>query len=142
MIKSASHFGTISPKIVTHVSPIDHCTTFWLRCTLRADPADRARQKSHGINFTISRTKGDFPMFARILEFVPLMEKKNEFIRVVKKEVLPILKTQEVSLEISPLCPRSRPKKCWRSLSGPTKRSLSATRKSGTRGLSRFSNPI
>jgi hypothetical protein len=25
-------------------------------------------------------------MFARILESVPLMEKKNEFIRVVKKE--------------------------------------------------------
>ena len=44
-------------------------------------------------------------MFARILEFVPLMEKKDEFIRVVKKEVLPILKKQEGFLEILPLVP-------------------------------------
>jgi hypothetical protein len=28
-------------------------------------------------------------MFARILEFVPLMEKKDEFIRVVKKRSFP-----------------------------------------------------
>jgi hypothetical protein len=34
-------------------------------------------------------------MFARILEFVPLMEKKDEFLRVVKKDVLPILKKQD-----------------------------------------------
>jgi hypothetical protein len=44
-------------------------------------------------------------MFARILEFVPLMEKKDEFIRVVKKEVLPILKQQNGFLEILPLVP-------------------------------------
>ena len=63
-------------------------------------------------------------MYARILEFVPLMEKKDEFIRVVKKEVLPILKKQEGFLprNPSPLCPRSGPKKYWRSLSGPTRR--------------------
>ena len=79
-------------------------------------------------------------MFARILEFVPLMEKKDEFIRVVKKEALPILKKQEGFLEILPLVPEI--KKCWRSLSGPTSSSLDATRKSGIRGLSRFSNPI
>jgi len=35
-------------------------------------------------------------MFARILEFVPLMEKKDEFIRVVKKEVLPIPPTPKL----------------------------------------------
>jgi hypothetical protein len=35
-------------------------------------------------------------MFARILEFVPLMEKKDEFIRVVKKEVPPISPTPKL----------------------------------------------
>ena len=50
-------------------------------------------------------------MFARILEFVPLMEKKDEFIRVVKKEVLPILKNQEGFLEILPLVPEIKTEK-------------------------------
>ena len=50
-------------------------------------------------------------MFARILEFVPLMEKKDEFIRVVKKEVLPILKQQEGFLEILPLVPEIKTEK-------------------------------
>jgi len=50
-------------------------------------------------------------MYARILEFVPLMEKKDEFIRVVKKEVLPILKKQEGFLEILPLVPEIRTEK-------------------------------
>src|ERR1700683_917469 len=50
-------------------------------------------------------------MFARILEFVPLMEKKDEFIRVVKKEVLPILKKQEGFLEILPLVPENKAEK-------------------------------
>jgi len=50
-------------------------------------------------------------MFARILEFVPLMEKKDEFIRVVKKEVLPILKKQEGFLEILPLVPEIKTEK-------------------------------
>ena len=81
-------------------------------------------------------------MFARILEFVPLMEKKDEFIRVVKKEVLPILKKQEGFLEILPLVPENKTEKVWRSPSGPTRRSSSATSKSGSPGPSRFSNPI
>ena len=50
-------------------------------------------------------------MFARILEFVPLMEKKDEFIRVVKKEVLPILKKQEGFLEFLPLVPEIKTEK-------------------------------
>jgi hypothetical protein len=50
-------------------------------------------------------------MFARILEFVPLMEKKNEFIRVVKKEVLPILEKQEGFLEFLPLVPEIKTEK-------------------------------
>ena len=50
-------------------------------------------------------------MFARILEFVPLMEKKDEFIRVVKKEVLPILRKQDGFLEILPLVPEIKTEK-------------------------------
>lgn len=44
-------------------------------------------------------------MFARILEFVPKMERKEEFIRVVKNEVLPILRKQNGFLEILPFVP-------------------------------------
>jgi len=50
-------------------------------------------------------------MFARILEFVPLMEKKDEFIRVVKKDVLPILRKQDGFLEILPLVPEIKTEK-------------------------------
>jgi heme-degrading monooxygenase HmoA len=50
-------------------------------------------------------------MFARILEFVPLMEKKDEFIRIVKKEVLPILLQQDGFLEILPLVPETKTEK-------------------------------
>ncbi|MFZ0797911.1 MAG: antibiotic biosynthesis monooxygenase [Terriglobales bacterium] len=50
-------------------------------------------------------------MFARILEFAPLMEKKEEFIRVVKKDVLPILRKQDGFLEILPLVPESKTEK-------------------------------
>jgi heme-degrading monooxygenase HmoA len=44
-------------------------------------------------------------MFARMLEFVPKMEKKDEFIRVIKNEVLPIMKNQTGFLEILPFFP-------------------------------------
>ncbi|MGA2981095.1 MAG: antibiotic biosynthesis monooxygenase [Terriglobales bacterium] len=50
-------------------------------------------------------------MFARILEFVPLLEKKDEFIRVVKKDILPILKKQDGFLEILPLVPENKTEK-------------------------------
>lgn len=50
-------------------------------------------------------------MFARILEFVPRMEKKEEFIRVVKNEVMPILKKQNGFLEILPFVPEIKTEK-------------------------------
>lgn len=50
-------------------------------------------------------------MFARILEFVPKLEKKEEFLKVVKNEVLPILKKQTGFLEILPFSPETRDEK-------------------------------
>jgi quinol monooxygenase YgiN len=50
-------------------------------------------------------------MFARILEFVPKMEKKDEFIKVVKNEILPILKKQSGFLEILPFVPEMKNEK-------------------------------
>lgn len=50
-------------------------------------------------------------LFARILEFVPKLEKKEEFIRVVKNEVLPILKKQHGFLEILPFVPKIKNEK-------------------------------
>jgi len=46
-------------------------------------------------------------MFARILEFEMKMEKKEEFVKTVKNEVLPILKKQVGFLEILPLFPEN-----------------------------------
>lgn len=50
-------------------------------------------------------------MFARILEFVPKLEKKEEFIRVVKNDVLPILRKQHGFLEILPFFPEIKNEK-------------------------------
>jgi len=50
-------------------------------------------------------------MFARIVEFVPKLEKKDEFIRVMKNEVLPILKKQNGFLEILPFVPEMKNEK-------------------------------
>ena len=44
-------------------------------------------------------------MFARILEFEVKQEKKEEFVKVVKNQVLPILKKQNGFLEILPFSP-------------------------------------
>jgi quinol monooxygenase YgiN len=44
-------------------------------------------------------------MFARILEFTPKPEKKDEFIKTVKNEILPILKKQPGFLELLPFFP-------------------------------------
>jgi heme-degrading monooxygenase HmoA len=44
-------------------------------------------------------------MFARILDFEVKMEKKEEFVNVVKEQVLPILKKQTGFLEILPFFP-------------------------------------
>jgi quinol monooxygenase YgiN len=50
-------------------------------------------------------------MFARILEFVPKMEKKEEFVKIVKNEILPILRKQSGFLEILPFVPETRNEK-------------------------------
>lgn len=50
-------------------------------------------------------------MFARILEFVPKLEKKEEFVRVVKNEVLPILTKQHGFLEMLPFFPEIKNEK-------------------------------
>ncbi len=47
-------------------------------------------------------------MFARILELTPIYEKKDEFIRVIKNEVLPIMKKQHGFLEILPFTPEMK----------------------------------
>src|SRR5205807_6174792 len=52
-----------------------------------------------------------FIMFARILEFVPKMEKREEFIRALKNEVLPILTKQTGFLEILPFFPENTTEK-------------------------------
>ena len=50
-------------------------------------------------------------MFARMLEFVPKMEKKEEFLKAVRNEVLPILKKQTGFLEILPFFPEVKTEK-------------------------------
>ena len=44
-------------------------------------------------------------MFARILEITPKLEKKEELIKVVRKEVVPILKKQPGFIELLPFVP-------------------------------------
>lgn len=44
-------------------------------------------------------------MFARIVEVFPKMEKKEEFVKAVRTEVLPILKKQPGFLEMLPFVP-------------------------------------
>jgi quinol monooxygenase YgiN len=55
-------------------------------------------------------------MFARIFEFLPKMEKKNEFVTTVKNEVLPILKKQTGFLEFLPFVPENTNEK-WVAIS-------------------------
>ena len=47
-------------------------------------------------------------MFARIVEFIPKHEQKEEFVKVGRNEVLPILKKQTGFLEILPLFPETK----------------------------------
>lgn len=47
-------------------------------------------------------------MFARMVEFVPKYEKKDEFLRTLKNEVIPILKKQTGFLEILPFVPEDK----------------------------------
>ena len=50
-------------------------------------------------------------MFARIGEFIPKLEQKDEFVKVVRNEVLPILKKQSGFLEILPFFPETKTEK-------------------------------
>jgi Antibiotic biosynthesis monooxygenase len=50
-------------------------------------------------------------MFARILEVTPKLEKKEEFIRVIKNEIVPLLRKQPGFLEILPFLPEVKNEK-------------------------------
>ena len=50
-------------------------------------------------------------MFARIVECIPKLEKKEEFVKVLRNEVLPILKKQPGFLEILPFEPETKTEK-------------------------------
>jgi hypothetical protein len=52
-------------------------------------------------------------MFARVVEFMPKFEKKDEFVKSVKNEILPLLKKQPGFLEILPLYPENRNEKAF-----------------------------
>ena len=50
-------------------------------------------------------------MYARIVEFVPRHEMKDQFIKTMKNEVLPIMKKQVGFLDILPLYPEMKNEK-------------------------------
>jgi hypothetical protein len=50
-------------------------------------------------------------MFARIIEFIPKFEKKEDFVKVVRNEVLPILKKQTGFMELLPFFPETKNEK-------------------------------
>ena len=50
-------------------------------------------------------------MFARIVEFTPKFEKKEELVKVIRNEVLPILKKQTGFMEILPFFPETKNEK-------------------------------
>jgi heme-degrading monooxygenase HmoA len=56
----------------------------------------------------IFMAKENPPMFARIVEFIPKWEMKDEFVKMVRNEVLPILKKQNGFLEILPFFPEKK----------------------------------
>ncbi len=50
-------------------------------------------------------------MFARIVEFIPRAEKKQELVKVIRNEVLPILKKQTGFMELLPFFPEIKNEK-------------------------------
>ena len=50
-------------------------------------------------------------MFARIVEFTPKPEMKEEIVNVIRKEVLPILKKQQGFMEFLPFVPETKTEK-------------------------------
>jgi hypothetical protein len=55
--------------------------------------------------------QGEPSCFARIGEFIPKLEQKDEFVKVVRNEVLPILKKQQDLWRSCPCFRRPRPKR-------------------------------
>jgi heme-degrading monooxygenase HmoA len=51
--------------------------------------------------------EGDPPMFARVLEVIPKAEKKEEMIKTIRLEVLPLLKKEPGFIELMPLLPEA-----------------------------------
>jgi quinol monooxygenase YgiN len=50
-------------------------------------------------------------MFARIVEFIPKLEKKEELVKVIRNEVLPILNKQNGFIEFLPFFPETKTEK-------------------------------
>jgi len=50
-------------------------------------------------------------MFARVLEFIPKFDKRDELIRIVRNEIHPILKKQPGFVDVIPLIPEMRNEK-------------------------------
>ena len=50
-------------------------------------------------------------MFARVVEFFPKLEKKEELVTAIRNEVLPILKKQTGFMEILPFFPETKNEK-------------------------------
>jgi hypothetical protein len=50
-------------------------------------------------------------MFARFFEFIPKLEKKEELVKALRNEVLPILKKQTGFMEILPFFPETKNEK-------------------------------
>ena len=59
-------------------------------------------------------------MFARIVEIAYKLEKKDELIKMVRQEILPILKKQPGFLELLPFVPEVATQPYLQSPSGPT----------------------
>ena len=55
-------------------------------------------------------------MFARILEFTPKFEKKDELVKMIRQEILPVLKKQPGFLEFLPFVPEVKNEK-WITIS-------------------------
>lgn len=55
-------------------------------------------------------------MFARILEFTPKFEKKDEFVKMIRKDILPIMKKQPGFMEFLPFVPEVKNEK-WIAIS-------------------------
>ena len=55
-------------------------------------------------------------MFARVLEFTPKFDKKDEFVKMIRKDILPIMKKQPGFLEFLPFVPEVKNEK-WIAIS-------------------------